>query len=356
MPITFSVAIAAALLGLPDTPAAEPNDSAKTLRVIAQKTEQNQQTFANFVCRFRVAQGMTPSIASAQQEVLVPPKFTAEATWAVKGAVSTFELITPKDSLDKAVQLARSNGETNSVALPFMDMKFIENGRQRWLYSYWAAPGFGLIKRVSNQFTQFRNPFNTCLEHEHQGKSAAELIRLGLDRGSVRLLPPDPADTANIHRVEFVEDAVVKERVQVVTLMKFDADRGYLPTEVSVGISGKPIAVKTIVVSAVRAANGAWYPQRTLEFEHPETISRNFRFQECVVTEMRLSVEPDDLRITIPAGTAIQDGATVGDAPVLEADTVLTPETLVNLKSGTKSSTIRFLKSKVADDADKTPR
>lgn len=138
--------------------------------------------------------------------------------------------------------------------------------------------------------------------------------------------------------------------------MKFDADRGYLPTEVSVEISGKPIAVKTIVMSAVQAANRAWYPQRTLEFEHPEATSRNFRFQECVVTEMPLTVESEDLCITIPAGTAIQDGTIGGDAPVLEADTVLTPETLVNLKSGTKSSTIRFMKSKIADDADATPK
>ena len=61
------------------------------------------------------------------------------------------------------------------------------------------------------------------------------------------------------------------------------------------------------------------------------------------LVEMRLNVEAQDLRLTIPEGTAIQDGKSLGNAAVLETDTVVTPDTLDKIKSKTKSSMIKFM-------------
>lgn len=76
-------ACVAAGIGLPNAQADEPGDSVKTLELIAQRTEQNQRTFATFACRFRVASGIMPTIAESLRDGPANPRFTAEGIWNI---------------------------------------------------------------------------------------------------------------------------------------------------------------------------------------------------------------------------------------------------------------------------------
>ena len=341
-PITVCIAL---LFSLSDTPSAGTSATTEAAERIAQRSAENQQAFSTFSCRFKIALGTAPTAAAALRDGPTGPmRFTAEGIWTVKDKVSCYEAKMPEAEVRNAEQLAIADAAKRGVPpqlmLPPLDMKVIGNGQHQWIYHV----QFGQLRRGQPGPVSDATMFDMGFGHHSEMTSPAQLIRYGIKQNHEFRFPAADPSSKHLHQVELVEPIMGDENKKLLTSMKFDADRGFLPTEVSVGFLGKKPGVTTTVTSSKKADHGAWYPERTVQIEFPRDPAGMCQVQEIVVTSMRLTVEDEQLQITVPQGTAIVDGETEGAAPIFSQDTVIKSDRLERITSDTKSSTISIIK------------
>lgn len=331
-------------------------DSRATLKMIADRSEANQRAFATLKCRFRMAVGQAPSIEAALRDGPATDRFTADVTWSARGDEICYEMIAARNSYDKAYQLASAGGrEVRQITMPFCDQTFIGNRSDKWHYT---LNGVGRIEPTTQSTSTLPSPFNMGLEELTENTSAADLLRDGFQQpNSVRLVNTMVADKRESHEVEVIEVAHSTKPVKVLTALKFDAGRGYLPMEITGGIVGQPLSVRTVVTKAVQTEQGAWYPQRIVQISHLAPDRPECSVRELVVSKLSLIVTDKDLRVTIPKGTIVIDGTMDGAAPTLTKSLTVTPSTLDAIKSAptARSSQNQILRVKAGDQAAKPP-
>lgn len=300
------------------------------LKVISEASLANRSLLSNFACRFRLRMGTSRDVQEAISKGPADNVRVARGLWKLNGDMSTYEISIPKDVSNSVLKKAEGllNGSKTSnqslskgVKVSFPDINVVSDGRRKLLYI--GSMQMGTLSQREPQTIDYITPFDMDT-HGYGGERMPGTIVKNILEG--RGVADSRIEMTDAKEVLITEPPPSREGRETYVRIRFDESKGYLPIEVSIGATGKPPSVKTIVTEAVRCASGAWSPKRSVEISHPEIPRESYAIREIIVEDLSIDAKftANEMSIEIPKGTVLKDEIKGGQF-TLAKSTQLTP-------------------------------